>query len=231
MFVQIAFLTGLLGSMHCVGMCGPIAMALPVVGKNNTEKILGRVLYNFGRLFTYSVMGFLLGSFGLGLKLAGIQQGVSITAGILIVLTGIFSTAWLEKKLGNPFSLLKGNLIPKLFQQKNLSSLFLIGTLNGLLPCGFVYVGLIASVATQSAFEGALFMLFFGLGTFPLMFGVSILGQFISVKTRGVFRKLTPVFAIFIGCIFILRGMNLGIPYLSPKLSSDHKLVKACCRK
>jgi sulfite exporter TauE/SafE len=231
MFVQIAFLTGLLGSMHCMGMCGPIAMALPVVGHTNGEKIFGRVLYNFGRLFTYSLLGFLLGSFGWGLKLAGIQQGVSITAGGLIVLTGIFSTAWLEKKIGNPFSLLRGNVIQKLFQLRSMRALFLIGLLNGLLPCGFVYVGLIGSVATQSALQGSLFMFFFGLGTFPLMFGVSIFGQFVSVKTRGIFRKLTPVFAILIGCIFILRGMNLGIPYLSPKLSSDHKHVKNCHRK
>lgn len=105
MFAEIAFLTGFLGSMHCVGMCGPIAMALPVAGRTNAEKIFGRVLYNFGRLFTYSVLGFLLGSFGWGLKLAGIQQGISIAAGILIVLTGIFSTAWLEKKVADPFLL------------------------------------------------------------------------------------------------------------------------------
>ncbi len=231
MFVQIAFLTGLLGSMHCVGMCGPIAMALPVAGQTNGEKIFGRVLYNAGRLFTYSVLGFLLGSFGWGLKLAGIQQGISIGAGILIVLTGIFSTAWLEKKMGNPFMLFKAGSIQKLFQQRSISALGLIGILNGLLPCGFVYVGLIGSVATQSAWQGAWYMLFFGLGTFPLMFAVSILGQFVSVKTRSIFRKLTPLFAICIGCIFILRGLNLGIPYLSPEISAGHKHVKDCCKK
>jgi sulfite exporter TauE/SafE len=172
MIFLTAFLTGLLGSFHCAGMCGPIALAVPTIGKSTAQQLLSKVMYNLGRIVTYAILGSLLGTFGLGLKLAGMQQSISIAAGILIVLVAIFSTQTIEKWIGNPFSLVKGNTISRLFQSPTLISVFTIGLLNGLLPCGFVYVGLIGSVATQHALEGALFMALFGLGTFPMMLGV-----------------------------------------------------------
>jgi sulfite exporter TauE/SafE len=223
-----AFLTGLLGSFHCVGMCGPISLATPNIGKSVWEKLFAKILYNLGRIFTYASLGFLLGSFGMGLKLAGLQQSISIGAGIVIILGVLLSSKWLNSFTGNPFSIIKGQSIAKLFQKKSYAALFLIGLLNGLLPCGFVYIALVGSVATQEAFEGALFMALFGLGTFPLMLGVSMLGQFLSLDIRRRINKLTPVFAIVIGCVFILRGMNLGIPYLSPKLQQEQGTVEVC---
>ncbi len=227
MFLITAFLTGLLGSFHCVGMCGPIALALPTIGNSIQKKILSRLLYNFGRIITYSVLGLLFGTFGLGLKLAGLQQSISIDAGALIIITVLLSG-----KLSNKFSFnfFSGNLIGKLFQQKTYLSMFSVGLLNGLLPCGFVYIALIASVATQDALQGTLFMIFFGLGTLPMMFSVSMVGQFLSIKIRSRINKFTPAFAILIACIFILRGMNLGVPYLSPKISNDQTIVKECCK-
>lgn len=231
MIFYTAFLTGLLGSFHCVGMCGPIALALPVTGSSITQKFISRILYNLGRIVTYAVLGFLLGSFGKGLQLAGLQQSISIVAGILIILLSVFSSRWIEKFVGNPFKWLSGEKLKQLFNQRTYSSLFLIGLLNGLLPCGFVYIGLLGSVATQDAWQGALFMALFGAGTTPLMFTVSIAGQFLSAGVRSHINKFVPVVAVLIGCLFIIRGMGLGIPYLSPKISSDHKVVKDCCRK
>ena len=227
MFFITAFLTGLLGSFHCVGMCGPIALALPTIGTSIQEKVASRLIYNAGRIFTYSILGLLFGIFGLGLKLAGLQQSISIGAGILIIITVLFST-----KISNKFSInfFSGSAIGKLFQHKTYTSLFAVGLLNGLLPCGFVYIALIASVATQDALQGTLFMIFFGLGTLPMMFSVSMIGQFLSIKIRSRINKFTPAFAIFIACIFILRGMNLGVPYLSPKISNDQTTVKECCK-
>jgi len=227
MFFITAFLTGLLGSFHCVGMCGPIALALPIIGNSFQEKVISRLLYNAGRIFTYAILGLVFGTFGLGLKLAGLQQSISIGAGVLIIITVLFSGKISSKFSFNFFS---GSFIGKLFQQKTYTSLFAVGLLNGLLPCGFVYIALIASVAVQDAMQGSLFMLFFGLGTLPMMFSVSMIGQFLSIKIRSRINKFTPVFAILIACIFILRGMNLGIPYLSPKISNDQTTVKECCK-
>ena len=227
MFFITAFLTGLLGSFHCVGMCGPIALALPTIGNSIQEKIFSRLLYNLGRLLTYSILGLLFGVFGLSLKLAGLQQSISIGAGVLIIITVLLRGKISSKYSFNFFS---GNTIGKLFQQKTHFSIFGVGVLNGLLPCGFVYIALIASVAVQDAMQGALFMFFFGMGTLPMMFSVSMIGQFLSVKVRSRINKFTPVFAILIACIFILRGMNLGVPYLSPKISDDQATVKECCK-
>lgn len=215
-----AFLTGLLGSFHCAGMCGPIALATPTVGNTTFQKAWAKILYNLGRVTTYSLLGALLGSFGFGLKLAGLQQSISIAAGIVIILSVILTSSKLSQLNLNPLKYLKGGLISKLFQTKTYFALFAIGLLNGLLPCGFVYIGLVGAVATQNILEGALFMTMFGIGTLPMMLGVSLIGQFLSVKVRGSVNRLTPIFALLIGCLFIVRGLGLGIPYVSPKINN-----------
>src|SRR5450631_1331020 len=120
MFLITAFLTGLLGSFHCVGMCGPISLALPTIGNSIQEKILSRLLYNGGRIFTYSFLGLLFGTFGLGLKLAGLQQSISIGAGVLIIITILFKVKLIDKFSVNFFS---GSMIGKLFQQKTYLSM------------------------------------------------------------------------------------------------------------
>ncbi|MEI6507111.1 MAG: sulfite exporter TauE/SafE family protein [Bacteroidota bacterium] len=222
-----AFLTGLLGSFHCAGMCGPIALAVPTYGNSSSEKIFSKLLYNLGRVFTYTILGAILGAFGTGLKLAGLQQSVSILAGSIIILSVILSRI---KKNNFSFQFFSSNFFGKLFKQRSAVSTLGIGLLNGLLPCGFVYIALIASVATQDIFKGMTFMFFFGLGTIPMMFTVSMIGQFLTIKVRSSINKLFPVFAIIIGCLFILRGLNLGIPYVSPQLSNDQQIVKECCK-
>jgi sulfite exporter TauE/SafE len=225
-----AFLTGLLGSFHCAGMCGPIALATPVVGNTTYSKVQSKLVYNGGRLVTYSLLGALFGAFGWGLKLAGIQQWISIGAGVLIIASVVFSSGLLQKNIGIPFRFLQGNRIGKLFREQKYSSLFTIGLLNGILPCGFVYVGLIASVATQGIAEGALFMFLFGMGTLPMMFAVSMMGQFLTQSARFRINRLMPLITIIIGFVFILRGLNLGIPYLSPQLSHQQTEIENCCK-
>lgn len=229
MLFVTAFITGLLGSLHCMGMCGPIALALPVVGQTPWQKTWSRVVYNIGRVLTYAMLGLLLGLFGFGLKLAGLQQSISIIAGVLIVLMAVFSTNFIEQKIGNPFKWFGAFNIAQLFQKKTYGAVFLIGVVNGLLPCGFVYLALVASVATQQALQGALFMALFGLGTMPLMFAVSFVGHFLSTSLRYRINKVVPVFTIVIGCLFILRGLSLNIPYISPKITEDKSEIKACC--
>lgn len=223
-----AFVTGFVSSLHCAGMCGPIAFALPKHSNTSTHLWITRLMYNVGRIFTYTLIGAIIGSLGFQLKLAGLQQSVSIFAGITIL--SITLLKLLVPKFINLFEInFWGNKwFGKLFMSKNNASFFLIGALNGLLPCGFVYVALIASLAMQSALQGALFMMLFGFGTFPMMFAISIIGQIVNIKFRQQVNKLTPVFAIIFACIFILRGLNLGIPYLSPKINNIDEITNVC---
>lgn len=216
-----AFITGVLGSFHCAGMCGPIAFALPFKQAGNLNFYLGRFIYNLGRIITYSFLGLLMGLFGSGLKLAGIQQGLSIAAGILILIWALYQYLGLRVIKFQPLSWLGKGYFSKLMGNASYTSLLSIGLLNGLLPCGFVYLALVGSSVTQNLLDGAIFMALFGLGTLPMMFGVSIVGQFLSQKVRSNLSRLTPILAILIGVIFIVRGLNLGIPYLSPQLQSN----------
>jgi sulfite exporter TauE/SafE len=222
-----AFIVGLFGSFHCIGMCGPIALALPVAKQSNLSFFSGRILYNLGRSFSYVLMGLIVGFIGEKLIISGYQQVLSILLGLL-VLVYVFLPAKLKAGITNLsfiqliLASLKTKIYP-LLRNQNSFSLLLIGFLNGFLPCGFVYIGLAGAISTGNPFDGMIFMFLFGLGTFPVMFAVSIFGKFVSINFRQRLSKLTPVFAVLFACIFILRGLNLGIPYLSPKLDSSVK--------
>ncbi|MCG6913469.1 sulfite exporter TauE/SafE family protein [bacterium BMS3Abin03] len=227
--ILTAFTIGFLGSFHCIGMCGPIAIALPVPKSSKLSFFTGRILYNVGRVVTYSCLGLLFGLVGGRITLAGAQQVVSIILGVAIVIAvllpqqykNIFVQHRLVQKLAQP---LKSN-ISILFKKGTLSSLFLIGILNGFLPCGFVYIGLAGSIASGNAISGAAVMMLFGLGTVPAMFAATVFGKFINIGIRAKLRKIIPVFAILLAAVFIMRGMNLGIPFLSPKLSSQTQVI------
>ncbi len=215
------FLVGLLGSFHCIGMCGPIAVALP---KSN-PLVLSRLLYNLGRVITYSLLGLVFGLLGSRLEMFGLQRIISITLGVLILLTVITPTSY-RLKISNALGLYKfvGILkmyFGKVFKSHSKSSMLVIGLLNGLLPCGFVYIGITGSIALGDPVNGMLFMMMFGLGTLPMMFGVSLIGSVINMNLRQKFTRLLPAFSLILAAVFILRGLNLGIPYLSPKL--EHK--------
>jgi sulfite exporter TauE/SafE len=233
-----AFVIGLLGSLHCVGMCGPVALALPVGAASGFKFYAGRILYNTGRVITYSVIGLIFGIAGKGLVIAGVQQGASIALGAVIIISFVIPRSRKVKVAGSPvisrFTLPLRSSIGKLFKQRTLTSFFLIGLLNGLLPCGFVYIGVAGAVASGSPLNGALFMALFGLGTTPAMFAAALSGKFISLNIRRKLSRAVPVFVLLMAAIFILRGLNLGIPYLSPAINSM-KAVSVqheadCCR-
>jgi uncharacterized protein len=221
--IYAAFFIGLVGSLHCIGMCGPIAIALPVPNTSNLSFFTGRILYNLGRVVTYAFLGAVLGLIGSKIALAGAQQVVSIVLGVVIIIAVLlpqkyknyFAQHPLIQKLAHP---LKSN-IGVLFSKGTFSAMFLIGILNGFLPCGLVYVALAGAIASGDAISGAAVMILFGLGTVPAMFAASVFGKFINIGIRTKIRKAVPVLAIILGVIFVLRGMNLGIPMLSPKVS------------
>lgn len=219
-----AFLFGLISSFHCVGMCGPIAMLLPVDRSNQAKKVTQILTYHFGRLTAYGSMGLLFGLLGKGFFMAGIQQKLSIVIGIvMIVVVLIPENIFAKFNFSKPIYRLISNLKQKLgsqFKQKTYKSLFTIGLFNGFLPCGMVYVALFGAIAMQSPELGVLYMILFGLGTIPLMSTVVYINSFLTLAVRNKIQKIIPYVAVFIGVLFILRGLGLGIPYISPNTTS-----------
>lgn len=232
---------GLLGSLHCLGMCGPIALAIPLKNSSWTNRIISSLLYNLSRAFCYACMGFLFGLLGKGFQLSGIQKYVSIIMGILMIasvlLPSLFKASGIGKSISNKYISLVKKFLGKQFGKKTYQSYLYIGFLNGLLPCGLVYFALASAVNTSSPNSGALFMFIFGLGTIPMLFALSIMGNVIGMELRKRINKIIPAAIILVGIIFILRGLTLGIPYLSPSeskldiLNKTDKIENACCGK
>jgi sulfite exporter TauE/SafE len=215
-----AFLFGLVGSMHCLGMCGALALALPVTGNNKATFIVGRISYNVGRISTYVLFGAIFGSLGKTIALAGLQRWLSLGAGVVILVGFAASSRWaLNGRVIQAVGLLKAGLAG-LMRRRSFSSLFFLGALNGLLPCGLVYAACAGAVATGAWLGGMQYMLVFGLGTVPMMLGVGVAGLGIQPAIRFRWQKLVPACGIALGLLLVLRGMSLGIPYLSPDLSA-----------
>ena len=215
-----AFILGLLGSFHCVGMCGPIAFMLPVDRTNGFKKVSQIAIYHIGRLLAYSTIGLIFGLIGQRLYIFGFQQQLSIIIGVLMILAVI-----IPQKTFNKYNFSKPiyRLISKVksalgsaMKKKTLDTFITIGFLNGFLPCGLVYMALFAAIAGGNAINGSLYMAIFGIGTIPLMTTAIYFSHFLKGSARQKIQKAIPVFVIIIGALFILRGLGLGIPYLSP---------------
>ena len=233
--ILTAITLGFIGSFHCVGMCGPIALALPLNQNSYLSKVSGVLTYNIGRIFTYAILGGLFGLLGQSLVIAGYQQIVSITLGAAILIMVLLPNNLFAKyKITNLMYSHIGELKKKLgllFKKNSYPSLFFIGTLNSLLPCGLVYMGIAGAITTGNSLQGSLFMAMFGLGTLPAMFSLSLLGNSISIKYRNKINKAMPAFLVATALLLILRGMNLGIPYVSPEMSETKPVVHKCCHK
>jgi sulfite exporter TauE/SafE len=222
-----ALFLGLVGSLHCAGMCGPLALALPTGCNSAPGFVAGRLAYNLGRLVTYCALGLVFGLVGRTLVLAGVQRWVSIALGLLL-LVGLFSSRRLA--LRRPVTLLVERLksrMSALLHRRSFSSLAVLGLFNGLLPCGLVYVACAGATATGGLLTGLQYMAAFGLGTVPMMLGISLSGRLIPVSLRLQLRKAVPVAVFVLGTLLILRGLSLGIPHLSPDLSA----AQPCCQK
>ncbi len=233
-FLGTALALGLLSSLHCIGMCGPIALALPLNRNSPTKALAGNLLYQLGRISTYVTLGLIFGLLGKSLQLAGFQKSVSIGLGLLMIVFALLPARIANKFLATRYiykwlTKLKGAL-GGLLKNRNTKTLYLIGLLNGLLPCGMVYLALAGAIASGTALNGALFMLLFGLGTTPLMIVGAQLGNFIKAGLRTKLRKALPYALAFMGVLFVLRGLELGIPYISPAEGSLHtQTTKSCC--
>ena len=215
-----AFILGLLGSFHCLGMCGPIAFMLPVDRSNTFKKITQIAIYHFGRLLAYSIIGLVFGLIGKSLYIFGFQQQLTIIIGVLMILVVLIPQQTFNKyNFSRPVYRLISKVKSALgsaMKKKTMDTFLTIGFLNGFLPCGLVYMALFAAIAGGNALNGILYMAVFGLGTIPLMTTAIYFSQFLKGKARQRIQKAIPVFVILIGALFILRGLGLGIPYLSP---------------
>ena len=215
-----AFVFGLISSFHCIGMCGPIAMMLPVDRNNQVKKVSQILTYHVGRMTAYASIGLVFGLVGRALYLAGMQQKLSIFIGVAMILVilipeKVFARYNFSKPVFVLISKVKSTL-GKQFKNQSYKSLFTIGLLNGFLPCGMVYVALFGAIAMQNESFGVLYMLLFGLGTVPMMSSVVYLQSFLTIPVRNKIQKAIPYVAVMMGILFILRGLGLGIPYVSP---------------
>lgn len=231
---------GLVGSLHCIGMCGPIAVALPLGRRSLADRAFGGLLYNFGRTITYGAMGAVFGFLGKGIELAGFQQWASILLGVVMIMSVFFPYFFKGQfnpdKLGQGVTLKLISRLRQMFGNQSKKNLLIIGLLNGLLPCGLVYVAIAGAINTNDVLTGVLFMIAFGLGTIPLMLAVSLAGDFIGSTLKKRLNRLIPIFIVILGIIFILRGMSLGIPFISPKAEKlttekEVSVSGACCSK
>lgn len=229
MEIWTGLLIGFLGSFHCVGMCGPIALALPFGNQSNFQLVIGRLLYNLGRSLTYAFFGAIFGLFGKGIEIAGLQKWASIILGVSILLYYLTPDRFKGKlSVTKPYQV-ANNFVKKGFSNLTKDgsppSLFIFGIINGFLPCGFVYVALAGAITTGGSLSGAIYMALFGLGTTPIMFATSLVGKFLNATLKQKINKLIPVFAIILALVFILRGLSLGIPFISPpeKMLEPHK--------
>lgn len=233
-FIIAAISLGFLGSFHCIGMCGPIALALPIGRRSKTGQLFSILIYNSGRTITYALFGLVSGLFGKMFFAAGWQQALSVGAGTVILLFTL-----LPDKINSRIPIVSGivsftarikNSFAKLFSRTSNASVFSIGLLNGFLPCGLVYTAAAGATLTLSPWKGILFMLFFGLGTIPVMVSLTWFRNQISFSFRSRIRKTVPYLVSLMAVLLIVRGLNLGIPYVSPKVDAVHKTMGDCCK-
>jgi len=220
----LAIALGLLGSLHCAAMCGPLILALPVPPGGLGRFVAGRLIYQLGRITTYALLGVVGGLAGKSIFLIGAQRWLTISLGVAI-LFGFF----LSKKiaLAAPVIRLVGKLKTAMsaqLQQRSFRSLALLGMLNGLLPCGLVYVAMAGAVARGTVLSGVSWMIAFGLGTLPTMLGISLFGKVFPVAWRLQLRRAIPLSVCLLATLLILRGLALGIPFISPDLATG-----TCC--
>ena len=218
--IYTALILGLISSLHCIGMCGPIAMMLPVSRTNNTQKFMQVGIYHLGRLTAYGSLGLIFGFLGKGLFIAGMQQQLSIVVGILMIALvvipeRIFMQYNFSKPIYRAISKVKSH-IGFQFKRKSPDALFTIGFFNGLLPCGMVYAALFGAVAMQNPWLGTGYMVLFGVGTLPLMTLVVFAANKLSFQWRNKVQKVIPVMLVLVGMLFIVRGLGLDIPMISP---------------
>ena len=208
---------GMAGSLHCIGMCGPLALSLPLNHTGRTGRVIAILLYNLGRTATYFLLGVVLGLLGRRIAITGYQQLFAVVTGSIILIVLLLGHSLPDIKIVSAFrQRLKKTLAYFLSRKNKSATFFIIGMLNGLLPCGMVYMAVAAALVIGGPLQSGLFMAAFGMGTLPLMGLLMLTGHHLSFAFRHRIRKLPSFFVAVAAVLNILRGLNLGIPYISP---------------
>lgn len=230
--ILMAFLMGFTGSLHCAGMCGPIIWIMPFQVFSGLQKMLAIALYHIGRISVYALMAVMLHSFK-ELFNPRVQQYVSVFSGVLLLIAGIITFVPGHRvKFKLPWSEPVKKMLGKVIGNPGLGAIGAAGVLNGLLPCGLVYMALSATMAMPNAAGAAMLMYVFGVGTMPMLVGITLLKSRMNFVKGVNIKRFAPVIVFSFGLLFVLRGLNLGIPYLSPKVEMTAKEVKSsCCHK
>lgn len=208
-------LLGLAGSLHCIGMCGPLILAIPLPAAERRAVILQMLVYHSGRILTYSALGVLFGLLGKGIAIAGFQQIISVAAGFFIVAMAF--VAWRFEKLVTAlpgFGVFTRSIqlrMGKLINNHPGGATFSLGLLNGLLPCGMVYAALAGAISTTNSMEGGIFMALFGLGTLPLLLTVTVAGRSFSHTIRKKMKVVQPILLTLAGLLLIQRGLHVDL--------------------
>lgn len=218
-----AFLLGLFGSLHCAGMCGPLALAMPGNPNAKARFLLGRLAYNLGRVTTYAMLGALFGLAGASIALIGLQSWLSVATGVFILATVVVGSRISTQPI-RAVDRLK-SLFGKLLQKETPAATYTLGMLNGLLPCGMVYVACAAAAASNGLLAGTGYMIAFGAGTIPMMLTIGLAGKKLQFRLRFKLARFIPVYLILLGLFLIVRGLPFpegtrtccGIPVLSHK--------------
>ena len=223
------FLFGFFGSLHCLGMCAPLIWAMPDQKSKRSIWWLNKLAYNSGRTSTYALLGLVMGLLGESVALVGLQQYLSIATGVLMLLFLLFSKGKIPQSFQlKPLTHLMVKVkiaLSQLIQGNTFRSHLIMGFYNGLLPCGLVYMALLASISMSSLGGSALYMVVFGLGTFPMMLIAAYFGSSVKKWNQKIFTHWVPRFILMVALLLIVRGLNLGIPYLSPKLKATNDMV------
>lgn len=233
MYILLGLGMGFMGSMHCIGMCGPLVMSIHKSGGAHKPNPIYQLAYHIGKILSYVLIGIIFGALGQTFNLFLSQQKLSIAVGISFILFFIFS----KINSSSLSSSLTSKILPvtrffsQLVEGKSILKLFFTGIGNGFLPCGFVYAAAAASIATGQILDSALFMIGFGIGTIPALTSVIYFFRLLPERAKTFFNSIYHYLLVIVGILLILRGLNLGIPYISPAYDVEKEEVHGCCHK
>ncbi|MEM6396251.1 MAG: sulfite exporter TauE/SafE family protein [Bacteroidota bacterium] len=217
MLFWTAFLLGIGGSLHCMSMCGPLVLAVPGLRADQGNQLTKLVVYHSGRVIVYALIGLIVGSLGWGLQLVNFQGTLAIATGLFIIGIALFKLDFKRLFVSKASSAsIWQRTINKYFsiyiKKDGWTATLVLGMLNGLIPCGLVYVAIISAVNVNAPLHGALYLLAFGLGTMPLLFATSIIGKRVFQYISFNKRYLQQAVLVAVGLIFIWRGLNFNFP-------------------
>ncbi len=228
--LPLVLVGGLLGSAHCLGMCGAFALLIGAPARSWPNNLARQLVYSAGRIFTYAALGAAVGYGGLRIadglgRWVNVPAAVAIAAGVLLVFQGLVATgmlgrgmSWLRRVLsiqspagsgtGPGLGCLVGGMVGAFLRDRRWSSVFLAGVLTGLLPCGLVYAFAAFAASTSDPLLGAATMVAFGAGTVPMMVLAGTGAQLLSLTSRQRMLTIAAWCVVFTGALSIARGVS-----------------------